>query len=182
MHAEIVTDVSLNRGPVKFLKDRIPDRAALLERKWAQPFAARLSRQGLWQFNRRSVARGVSLGLFFGLLLPFGQILAVALAAVGLRANLPVAVGATFVTNPFTYPPIYLGAAHVGRWILGDVDAEPDGIASTWLAAFVDWIASVGPALGVGLALFAVSAALVGYVSVHVAWRVAVLRRWRNRG
>lgn len=169
---------------MKFLKDRFPDRAALLERKWAQPFAAGLSRQGLWQFNRRSVARGVSLGLFFGLLLPFGQILAVALVAVGLRANIPVAVGATFVTNPFTYPPIYIGAAQVGRWILGDAGAgaASDGVSRTWLATLVDWVASVGPALGVGLALFAVSAALVGYVSVHVAWRVAVLRRWRNRG
>lgn len=169
---------------MKFFKDRLPDRAALLRRKWAQPFAAWLSHHGLWQFNRRSVARGVSLGLFFGLLLPFGQILTVAITAIGVRANIPVAVGATFVTNPLTYPPIYFGAAQVGRWVLGDVGGPAEtqaGMAEGWLAGALDWVASVGPALGVGLALFAVSAAVLGYVAVHVAWRVAVLRRRRRR-
>lgn len=169
---------------MKCLKHRLPDREALLRRKWARPFAAWLSHHGLWQFNRRTVARGVSLGLFFGLLLPFGQILMVAIAAIGVRANIPVAVGATFVTNPLTYPPIYLGAAQVGRWILGDakVRAVPEpSAAGNWLASAIDWAGSVGPALGIGLACFAVSAALVGYVSVHVAWRIAVMRRRRRR-
>ncbi len=169
---------------MKFPRDRLPDRAALLEQRWARPFAAWLSHHGLWQFNRRSVARGVSLGLFFGLLLPFGQILIVVLTAIGVRANIPVAVGATFVTNPLTYPPIYLGATRVGRWVLGDPDtgAQPNAAPSDgWLSTVIDWIGSVGPALGVGLALFAVTAALLGYVAVHVAWRVSVLRRRRRR-
>jgi len=172
------------RGPVKFLKDRLPDRTALLQRKWAQPFSAWLSHHGLWQFNRRSVARGVSLGLFFGLLLPFGQILLVAITAIGLRANIPVAVGATFVTNPLTYPPIYFGAAHVGRWILGDAQSAGASEAESsggWLTGLVDWVSSVGPALGIGLSVFAVSAALLGYIAVHIAWRLAVLRRRRRR-
>jgi hypothetical protein len=169
---------------VKFLKDRLPDRAALLERNWARPFAALLSHQSLWHFNRRSVARGVSLGLFFGLLLPFGQILMVAITSIGLRANIPAAVGATFVTNPLTYPPIYFGAAQVGRWILGDPGsgAQSDvGAARSWFTGLVDWLGSVGPALGLGLALFAAAGAVLGYLAVHVAWRLAVLRRRRRR-
>lgn len=169
---------------MKFLRDRLPDREGLLRRRWARPFAAWLSHRGLWQFNRRSVARGVSLGLFFGLLLPFGQIVMVAFTAVGLRANIPVAIGATFVTNPLTYPPIYFGAAQVGRWLLGyaDVPAEPETeAAGNWLATAVDWVTSVGPALGIGLAFFAVSAAVAGFVSVHLAWRIAVMRRRRRR-
>lgn len=169
---------------MKLLRDRLPDREALLRRRWARPFAAWLSHHRLWQFNRRSVARGVSLGLFFGLLLPFGQIITVAIAAVGVRANIPVAVGATFVTNPLTYPPIYFGAAQVGRWLLGDADVrtQPEAeAAGDWLATAIEWVTSVGPALGLGLAFFAVSAALAGYVSVHLAWRIAVMRRRRRR-
>lgn len=172
------------RKSVKFLKDRLPDRTSLLERKWARPFAAWLSHQGLWHFNRRSVARGVSLGLFFGLLLPVGQILLVAVTAIGARANIPAAVGATFITNPLTYPPIYFGATQAGRWVLGEGPTSAEAAGSPdggRLVALLDWIGTVGPALGVGLALFAMTGAAVGYLAVHVAWRLAVLRRRRRR-
>lgn len=169
---------------MKFLKDRLPDRETLLAQRWVRPFAGRLGHRGLWCFNRRSVARGVAIGVFFGLLLPVAQIILAAIAAIGLRANVAVAAGATLITNPLTFPPIYYGAMRTGHWILGDAGlssgaglAAPEG----WLARLAEWFASVGPALGVGLALFAVVGAIVGYVAVHLVWRIAVVRRRSRR-
>src|SRR5687767_2611723 len=61
----------------------LPKKDRLLQTRWLRPLAHRLGDEHLWILNRKSVARAVSIGLFFGLLLPFAQILfAVALAIV----------------------------------------------------------------------------------------------------
>ncbi|HEY4542284.1 MAG TPA: DUF2062 domain-containing protein, partial [Noviherbaspirillum sp.] len=73
----------------------------MLETRFLKPFARYLEHHSLWQFNRRAVAVGAAIGLFFGILIPFGQIVVSAFAAFFLRANLPVAAFATFITNPF---------------------------------------------------------------------------------
>ncbi len=48
----------------------------------------------LWHVNRRGIALGLSIGVFFGLLIPVAQILFAATAALLLRANFPAASAA----------------------------------------------------------------------------------------
>ena len=62
---------------------------------------------------------GVAVGVFFGLLLPVAQIPVSAAVAVLLRANLPMAVASTLVTNPVTFGPVYYGAYRLGKALLG---------------------------------------------------------------
>ncbi|HUG77565.1 MAG TPA: DUF2062 domain-containing protein, partial [Burkholderiales bacterium] len=54
--------------------------------RWLGPL---LKRSWLWHLDRRRVAAGAAIGVFFGFLIPIGQIPLSAAGAVVLRANLP---------------------------------------------------------------------------------------------
>ena len=71
----------------------------------------RVFHPALWRFTRRSVPRGVALGLLVGifLLIPGVQIAGVALLALPVRANIPIGAAMTFLSMPATTPFILLG-------------------------------------------------------------------------
>ncbi|MCW5954531.1 MAG: DUF2062 domain-containing protein, partial [Propionibacteriaceae bacterium] len=163
----------------------LPTRDQLLRQRLLRPFASLLGQTHLWHFNRRAVAAGLAIGLFFGLLAPVAQIFLAAGTAILLRANLPVAALATLVTNPLTTPPLYLAAYHLGGWLL-QRSSSPAGFPWRssdlgWWAGIMQWAGTVGPAVGVGLAVIAVTSSAMGYLIVHVAWRVAIQIRRRRR-
>lgn len=134
-----------------------------------------LDRPWLWHVNRVSIARGLAIGMFFGFLLPVGQGIAAGAVAVGLRANLPAAVLATFVSNPLTTPAILVAAYYAGLAVLREPMVLPSLAADTgWL----EKIGAMGEPLLVGLLLFAVVCAAITYFGVKFAWRVGVL--WKR--
>ena len=83
-------------------------------------------------------------------------------AAVALRANVPVAVASTLVTNPVTFGPIYYAAWRVGSTILGEpVDTAPpppdtvtqdEPSGESWWRTTSRRVLGVGKPLLVGLA------------------------------
>ena len=125
--------------------------------------------------------------MFFGFLIPVAQILASALFALLLRANLPVAAVATLVSNPFTYGPIFVLAYRTGAAILGEasdpareaamaMEAEkPRTDPQTWGERF----GAIGKPLVLGLAVFAVVGGATTWVLVNLAW--ILLARARRR-
>jgi uncharacterized protein len=143
----------------------------------------------LWSFRRHGVAAGLAIGVFFGLLVPIAQILFAVVAAVALRANVPVAAATTFITNPFTFGPIYYLAYKLGALLLGDAAPVPDAEAlereiagaRDWLAHWWERFATFGKPLALGLVVFATVGAAVAYAAVHVAWRTGVVLRRRRR-
>ncbi len=137
-----------------------------------------LDRPWLWRVNRHAIANGLAIGMFFGVLVPLGQALVAGVVAIGLRANLPAAVLATFVSNPLTTPIIFLGAYHIGSAVLGD--ATPLS-ALPVDAGWIEKIGAMGEPLFVGLTLLAVTAATITYFGVHLAWRIGVSLRIAGR-
>ena len=163
---------------MRWFSNRLPDRETLVARPFLRPIAHRLVHPSLWHFNRSSVASGIALGLFCGFLLPVGQIILAALFALTVRANLAVAAAATLVTNPFTFPAIYFAAYKVGsRVASGGVAAAP--AEGGWTTGA--WLLSVSLPTAIGLVLFALLSAAAGYLSVQLAWRIWVARRWARR-
>lgn len=156
--------------------------------RWLGPL---LDREWLWHLNRRTVATGAALGVFFGLIVPVAQMPFAAAGAILLRANLPAAALGTLVSNPFTVGPIYWLAHLAGSAILGPAgpgqagSALADGVNTAGVpAASADWIeriADVGAPLMVGLALFAAGGALFVYLAVRLAWRLHVVWQRRRR-
>ncbi len=173
----------------KFIRRWIPTRERLRANpslRWLGPL---LDRPWLWQVNRRGVAAGVGIGVFFGFLTPILQIVFAAFFAVLLRANLPVAVASTLVTNPITYGPVFVSAYHVGAWILGEsVDKaqvsaiaagshDTSGAARTWR----ERITAIGKPFMVGLATFAIIGGTVAYFMTLLLWRLVTVLRVRKR-
>ncbi len=169
----------------KWFKQISPDRESLLGNRWLRPVAHRLTHPEIWHFNRRNVARGVALGLFVGFILPIGQIIVAALLAATARGNLLVAVAATLVTNPFTFPPIYYAAFRTGSFLLNPVVDEVSAathVDERYAGTMLEMLTNASLPTLFGLLLFATLSAAVGFGAVHVAWRLSLHRQWRPRG
>lgn len=157
--------------------------------RWLGPL---LHRPWLWHWNRRTVAAGVGIGVFFGFLIPVLQIAFAAGFAILLRANLPVAAASTLVSNPFTYAPIAVAAYQVGAWLLGEpvkdvpsvaIEEGVKEISITEVIAPGWWerVAGIGKPVMVGLAVFAVIGGVSAYFATLLLWRIAVVMRRRRR-
>ena len=154
--------------------------------RWLGPL---LNRPWLWQLNRRSVSIGVAIGVFFGFLIPVLQALFSAVFALVSRANLPVAIVSTLVSNPFTYAPIGILAYELGSAVLGEstsaeqlamfentVEEMNVSSPSTW-----DQILSIGKPVFLGLAIFAVVGSISAFAITNLGWRLLVASRRARR-
>jgi uncharacterized protein (DUF2062 family) len=114
------------------------------------------------------------------------MISAIALA-IPLRANFPLAVITTLYTNPFTIVPLYLLAYEIGHIFLpGAAEAAPFAAPAgsgpiEHLSAVVDWALALGKPLALGLVLLASTLAALGWVAVHIGWRLYTVAAWRRR-
>lgn len=182
----------------QWIARRLPGREELERHPWLGRLGPRLTHPRLWHVNRRGIALGLALGVFFGLLVPVAQIPLSVVAAVWLRANVPAAVASTLVTNPLTFAPIYWLAYQVGAFVLGhEVTAEvPQVIADRgvdviapvaqagiagWMALWFDKVVAAGKPLVLGLVIFAVVGSLLGYFMVALSWRLRIVRQRRLR-
>lgn len=156
----------------------LPDPASLRTHRSLRWMGPLLDRPWLWHVNRNSISKGLAIGMFFGFLLPIGQGLVAGAVAIGLRANLPAAVLATFVSNPLTTPAILLAAYHAGSAVLRDPTALP---ALTENTGWIEKIGAMGEPLLAGLALLAVAGAALTYCGVQLAWRIGVLWKMAAR-
>jgi uncharacterized protein len=174
--------------PRKFFKKFLPSHETVRNNRHIARFGGFLQHPNLWHLNRHSVAGGVAVGLFSGLVPGPLQMLTAALLAVPLRVNLPVALATTLYTNPFTIGPLYVLAYLIGRLVLGsDAGAlsPPPEIewAQLWasLDAFLRWALAMGTPLAVGLVALALGLAAIGYACVQIGWRAYVIHAWRKR-
>ncbi len=94
-----------------------PTRDEMLRSRWLRPFGERIRHSELWRVTRRSVPRGVAIGLFVGifLMVPGVQVVGAALLSAPLRANIPVAAAMTFLSNPATTPFFIMAALGIGN-------------------------------------------------------------------
>ncbi len=163
----------------------MPTRESIESNRFLKPVAHRVLRPELWRFTRRSVPRGVALGMVTGILFPVAQIPFSAVLALPVRANIPVAVAMTFITNPLTTPFIWVAAYWIGDAVLhydaqvGNPIAEQVAANASWLHWFVS---EAGPSTIVGLFVITVALAVIGYFASMLGWRWWIGRKWRRRG
>src|SRR5688500_11262424 len=154
---------------ISWARRNMPTREQMAGNRYIRPFAGRVLRSELWRFTRRSVPRGVALGLLVGIIVPFAQILFAALLSATVRANVPLAALTTFVTNPFTTPVIWVAAFYVGEVLLR-VDAASvvapvnTAIERTELQQFLEWLTGATLVTAFGLVVIAVVAAAISYL------------------
>ena len=178
------------------LKQWLPTPETLHNNRWLRWMGPVLNHPRLWHFSRKGIALGLALGIFFGLLVPVAQIPMAATVAVLLRANLPMAVASTLVTNPVTFGPVYYGAYHLGQWVLGEhkgpekktiqtlgQSQTPASDQQSWserISAWLTYLGTVGKPLALGLAILATVCGLGVYFLTSAIW--VLKTRWtRNR-
>ncbi|MBW8317683.1 MAG: DUF2062 domain-containing protein [Hydrogenophaga sp.] len=175
----------------KRLKAWLPSSDSIRNNRWLRWLGPTLHHPRLWHFSRKGIAMGLALGIFFGLLVPVAQMPLSAAAAVILRANLPMAVASTLVTNPVTFGPVYYGAYRVGKAVLGEpplTEAQASALleravktqqAEGWkdrLEGALRRLATAGKPLVVGLAIVATVSGLAVYFIISAIWTLRV--RW----
>ena len=164
----------------------LPTREQMEKSRVIRPFAHRVLRSELWRFTRRSVPRGVALGMLVGIIVPFAQILFASLLCLSVRANVPVAALTTFVTNPFTTPFIWVIAYKVGAWLLR-VDAMTvvapvnQAMEHSQFDDMLTWLTGATLVTAFGLVVVAVVAAAVSYLATSFGWRWWIARKRRAR-
>lgn len=164
----------------------MPTHEQLSRNRFIRPFSGRVLRSELWRFTRRSVPRGVALGMLVGIIIPFAQILVAALLSFSVRANVPVAALTTFITNPFTTPLIWALSYKVGSWLL-HVDAmslvSPVArtMEQTQFDQMLTWLTGATLITAFGLVVVAIAAAATSYFATAWSWRVWIARKRRSR-
>ncbi|MEO8722609.1 MAG: DUF2062 domain-containing protein [Sphingobium sp.] len=177
------------RGRIaSWLHANTPSREALENSHILRPVAHRVLAPELWRFTRRSVPRGVALGLLVGifLMVPGVQIAGAALLALPFRANIPIAAAMTLLSNPATTPFILWASVYIGNIMLGrTVDASKFMALVHHHASVRQWLnwlfSEAAPALLFGLAVISVVVAAIGYVVSLWLWRFHTARKWRAR-
>jgi len=175
--------------PRKFLRRFLPSHATISANRHIARLGTRINHHNLWHLHRRSVAGGVAVGLFAGLIPGSNpvQFSAAALLAVCFHVNLPIAIAVTLYSNPFTIVPLYLLAFKLGSWVLLEPSRELPALAVTgetwteWLTATFAWLMSAGKPLLAGIPLLALLFAITGYALVRGGWRCYATRAWRMR-
>ncbi|MCW2412426.1 MULTISPECIES: DUF2062 domain-containing protein [unclassified Sphingobium] len=176
------------RRLIKAFRASMPSRESLAENRFVKPVAHRVLAPELWRFTRRSVPRGVALGLLVGifLLIPGLQIAGAALLALPFRANVPLAAAMTFLSNPATTPFILAASYYVGATMLGRSGDVSQVMAlihhEAGLAEWTAWLlSSTAPVLLFGLFVVSVVSAAIGYFVSSWLWKSRIGRKWRGR-
>lgn len=135
--------------------------------------------RNLWKYNIESVPRGIAIGIFVAFIpLPMQMFLAVILGTI-CRANLPLAVICTWITNPITFIPINYFIHDFGEFILNvqhnDITIDPLDFSdfSHVLQEMVFLIKTLGKPFIVGLPIVAFGAAFLSYTIITVVWYIA---------
>lgn len=158
--------------PRRFFRKFAFKRQAISERWFMAPFRHLLHDHRLWGIRRKTVVPAFALGLFIAFM-PFpGHPFEAALACLALRVNMPVAVIATFISNPLTMGPLYYFSYRVGANLLS-IEPQPFDFAFS-----LDWVThtfvSIWQPMLLGSVLVGAIAALCGYITLDLLWRFSI--------
>jgi len=140
--------------PRKHFRKFLPDGDTVRGHKYLAWLGTWLRHPNLWHLNRHSVAGGVAIGMFSGLVPGPFQMLTAAILCVVLKVNLPVALFTTLYTNPFTIGPLYLVAYQIGALqamaaYVGEkvTHLKPHGALNNMAAENADYAMAIGRAI-----------------------------------
>jgi len=169
----------------RMFKKYLPKRDSLQQEGVFHWLGEHLHHPELWQFYRHNVAKGVAFGLLTAFIPLPGQTLVAALLAYIARANLPIAIVMTWISNPLTFVPINYGIYKVGQWLTGDATPYHPLSEFYWQGASLSetglhlwqWLNSLGKPFLVGSMAVSVVSAMAGYFLVQIVWQLVKLIR-----
>jgi len=174
------------------LKKYIPAPHTITENRWIAKLGPRIKDPNLWHLNRRSVSAGVFAGILCAFIPLPVQIFVAIFLCFFIHGNLPISVAATWVSNPFTYLPLYYFCFEVGAMITGvpvDTSGSPIkvnfGIILSDFDVFITQLAQLGwksiRPLFIGCTIVGLLSAGLSFVAVRLLWRLHIISAWKRR-
>ena len=128
--------------------------------------------------NRRAVTKGLLVGLFWGFIpMPF-QMLGVIITTPIMRFNVPIGLATVWLSNPFTYPPLWYLEYLTGNFILGREGISNIELTMSWFQTHWDDI--IVP-LYVGTAFYSTIVSFLIYLLVNWLWVKSVHKENNKR-
>ncbi len=175
------------------LKKLLPTPEKILESRSLRLFAPHLADARLWQFNRHSLNKAVYIGVLSAFFPLPGQMLLALIGALVFRANVPMALGLTWITNPLTTLPVFYAGYYVGAKLI-DVPMISFRLIGQMIADFSLWVLSDGSnpfityrdsvsltAFCLGLTLLAIITSIVCGLVFKAVWRYKTVTTWQKR-
>lgn len=177
--------------PKKRIQAWLPTPEKLHENRVVRWFAPFLADPRLWHINRNSLVKAVYIGVFCAFFPLPGQMPLAIVGSLILRANVPMAVALTWITNPLTTIPVFWFAYSVGALLMGEplIGLGTLGLIlsdiTLWLTGnssnpFVKHSFSLG-AFGLGLLICGVMSSILAGVLFRVIWQYRIVSDWRKR-
>jgi len=117
--------------------------------------------------NRRSVTRGVGIGLFWGFIPMPMQMAAVLATTPFIRFNVPIAISMVWLSNPVTMPPMYYMEYLTGNFLLGQEGIHNVELTVEW---FKNNLGDIFVPLYVGTAFYSIVVSGLIYLGLNWLW------------
>ncbi len=123
--------------------------------------------KGYLSINRRTISRGIFIGLFWGFIpMPFQMAGVLAVTAL-FRFNVPVAIAIVWLSNPITMPPMYYMEYLTGNFLLDREGIDSVKLSMGWFKEHWDDI--IVP-LYTGAAFYSIVVSSIIYGIVNLLW------------
>lgn len=178
--------------PKAQLKAWLPKPEELKKHKVVRVFAPFLADPRLWHLNRGSLVRAVYIGVMCAFFPLPGQMPLAVMGALIFRANVPMSIALTWITNPLTAIPVYWVAYCVGALLLGEpiIGLRTIGLMVTEMTL---WLFGDGinpfthnsvfsiKTFGVGLVATGIATSIILGQLFKFFWRYKVTKDWKKR-
>ena len=128
--------------------------------------------------NRKSITKGIGIGLFWGFIPMPMQMLAVLAMTPFFKFNVPIAISMVWLSNPLTMPFMYYMEYQTGNYILGT-----EGIKS--IEYTLDWLLNnfweIFKPLYLGTAVYSIGVSTLIYYIINFLWIISVHKEKSNK-
>ncbi len=128
--------------------------------------------------NRKSISRGVLIGLFWGFIPMPMQMLAVLAITPFIKFNVPIAISMVWLSNPITMPFMYYMEYQTGNFLLGNESLENIELTLDWFSN--NWDRIITP-LYVGTIPYCIGISSLIYFTINKLWIDSVKKEKSHR-
>jgi len=128
--------------------------------------------------NRKSISRGVLVGLFWGFIPMPMQMLGVISTTPITRFNVPIAISMVWLSNPITMPFMYYMEYLTGNFILGYEGIKDIELTLDWFSK--NWDCIVVP-LYVGASFYSIIVSYLIYLLINRLWIYSIESEHRGK-
>ena len=128
--------------------------------------------------NRKSITKGIFIGLFWGFIPMPMQMLAVLAMTPFFKFNVPIAISMVWLSNPITMPFMYYMEYQTGNYLLGIDGIETIEYTSDWLFNHF-W--EIFKPLYLGTAVYSIGVSTLIYYIINFLWIISVHKEKSNK-